>query len=35
MERLMAKLTASIPEAFDGWSETCAAYRFLSNDEVS
>jgi hypothetical protein len=35
MERFAAKPTASIPEACDNWSETCAAYRFLGNDEVS
>ena len=35
MERFTAKPTASIPEACDSWSETCAAYRFLGNDEVS
>lgn len=34
MERFSANPTASIPEACDSWSETCAAYRFLSNDEV-
>ena len=35
MERFAAKPTASIPQACDNWSETCAAYRFLGNDEVS
>lgn len=35
MERLAAKRTASIPEACDGWSETCAAYRFLRNTDVA
>ena len=35
MERFTAKPTASIPEACDSWSETCAAYRFLGKDEVS
>ncbi|WP_232444632.1 IS4 family transposase, partial [Burkholderia ubonensis] len=35
VERLAAKPTASIPEACDSWSETCAAYRFLRNTEVS
>lgn len=35
MERFAAKPTASIPEACDSWSETCAAYRFLGNAEVS
>ncbi|PWF47965.1 IS4 family transposase [Massilia glaciei] len=35
MERFSAKPTASIPQACDSWSETCAAYRFLSNAEVS
>ncbi|SFM77152.1 Transposase DNA-binding [Rugamonas rubra] len=35
MERFTAKPTASIPEACDSWSETCAAYRFLGNAEVS
>ncbi|WP_415877494.1 transposase DNA-binding-containing protein [Burkholderia ubonensis] len=33
--RLAAKPTASIPEACDSWSETCAAYRFLRNTDVS
>jgi hypothetical protein len=35
MERFAAKPTASIPEACDNWSETCAAYRFLGKEEVS
>ena len=35
MERFTAKPTASIPEACDSWSETCAAYRFLANEDVS
>ena len=35
MERLAAKPTASIPEACDTWSETCAAYRFLRNSDVT
>jgi Transposase Tn5 dimerisation domain/Transposase DNA-binding len=35
MERFAAKPTASIPDACDSWSETCAAYRFLGNAEVS
>lgn len=35
MERLSAKPTASIPEACDTWSETCAAYRFLRNSDVA
>lgn len=34
MERFSANPTASIPDACDSWSETCAAYRFLSNAEV-
>lgn len=34
MERFAANPTASIPDACDSWSETCAAYRFLGNDEV-
>ena len=34
MERFSANPTASIPDACDSWSETCAAYRFLGNDEV-
>jgi len=29
MERFSANPTASIPDACDSWSETCAAYRFL------
>lgn len=35
VERLAANPTASIPEACDSWSETCAAYRFLRNTDVS
>ncbi|CUI06243.1 Mobile element protein [Janthinobacterium sp. CG23_2] len=35
MEIFAAKPAASIPEACDSWSETCAAYRFLSNAEVT
>jgi hypothetical protein len=35
IERLAAKPAASIPEACDGWSETCAAYRFLRNTDVT
>lgn len=35
METFSAKPAASIPEACDSWSETCAAYRFLSNSEVT
>jgi hypothetical protein len=35
MERFAAKPAASIPDACDSWSETCAAYRFLGNAEVS
>ena len=35
IERLAAKPAASIPEACDGWSETCAAYRFLRNTDVA
>lgn len=34
MERLSANPTASIPMACESWSETCAAYRFLSNPDV-
>ena len=34
MERFSANPTASIPDACDSWSETCAAYRFLGNGEV-
>lgn len=34
MSRFAAKPTASVPMASNGWSETIAAYRFLSNDEV-
>ncbi|MGK5025315.1 transposase DNA-binding-containing protein [Janthinobacterium sp. RB2R34] len=35
MEQFTAKPTASIPEAGDNGSETCAAWRFLGNDEAS
>jgi len=35
IERLAAKPKASIPEACDSWSETCAAYRFLRNTDVA
>ena len=35
MERFAAKLAASIPQVCDNWSETCTAYHFLGNDEVS
>jgi hypothetical protein len=35
METFAAKPTASIPDACDNWTETHAAYRFLSNPEVS
>ena len=34
-ERLGQKPGASIPGACENWAETTAAYRFLSNDEVS
>jgi len=34
MERFSVNPTASIPDACDSWSETCAAYRFLGNAEV-
>jgi hypothetical protein len=34
-ERLSRKVGSSIPDACHGWSETVAAYRFLSNEEVS
>ena len=34
MERFAAKPTSSIPLACNGWSETCAAYRFLGNPEI-
>lgn len=34
-ERLAHKPGASIPNACQNWSETVAAYRFLSNEEVS
>lgn len=35
MDKLSARPTASIPSACGGWAETQAAYRFLSNDEVT
>ena len=35
MDTFAAKPTASISEACDSWSETCAAYRFLSNAGVT
>jgi Transposase DNA-binding len=35
MERFAANPTASIPQACDSWSETCAAYRFLRNTDVA
>jgi hypothetical protein len=35
MGTFAAKPAASIPEACDSWSETCAAYRFLSNPDVT
>ncbi|SAL07274.1 hypothetical protein AWB78_08509 [Caballeronia calidae] len=35
VERLSGKPAASIPEACDSWSETCAVYRFLRNPEVT
>ena len=34
MERFAASPTASIPDACDSWSETCAGYRFLSNHDI-
>lgn len=34
MERFAANPSASIPDACDSWSETCAAYRFLGNADV-
>lgn len=34
-ERLAQKPSASIPGACESWAETAAAYRFLSNKEVS
>ncbi len=34
LERLSAKPTASIPAACQGWGETQATYRFLSNERV-
>lgn len=34
VERFAAKPAASIPMACDSWAETCAAYRFLGNDEI-
>jgi len=33
-ERLSAKPTASIPGACNGWAETQATYRFLSQEEI-
>jgi hypothetical protein len=35
METFAAKPTASIPDACDSWTETHAAYRFLSNPDVT
>jgi hypothetical protein len=35
IERLAQKPSASIPNACQSWAETAAAYRFLSNEEVS
>ena len=35
MERFAANPTASIPDARDSWSETCAAYRFLGNAKAA
>lgn len=35
MERFAANPTASIPDACDSWSETCAAYRFLGNAKAA
>lgn len=35
IERFSANPTASIPDACDSWSETCAAYRFLGDEEVN
>jgi hypothetical protein len=34
-ERLAQKPVASIPNACQNWSETVAAYRFLSNEDVN
>jgi hypothetical protein len=34
VERLGAKPTASIPAACQGWGETQATYRFLSNERI-
>jgi hypothetical protein len=34
VERFAAKPNASIPMACESWAETCAAYRFLGNDEI-
>ncbi|AKU11335.1 transposase, IS4 family [Azoarcus sp. CIB] len=34
-EKLAAKPMSSIPSACGGWSETAAAYRFLSQEEMS
>ena len=33
-ERMAASPMASIPQACDGWAETQAAYRYLSNDDI-
>ncbi len=35
MERFAANPTASIPDACNSWSETCAAYRFLGNTKAA
>src|SRR5512145_1870851 len=35
VERLGAKPTASIPAACQGWGETQATYRFLSNERIT
>lgn len=35
VERLAAKPTANNSGACDGWSETCAAYRFVRNTDVA
>lgn len=32
---LSQQTEASIPTALDTWNETCAAYRFLSNEKVT
>lgn len=34
MEQFTAEPTASIQDAFESWSETCMAYRFLGNSQV-